>query len=286
MESPDMRVQYHTRQELKRKSAQESVSVKGSLQLEDNRREGIAQRKLQNITNDYSRAKQMVVISRNNLIGQQPQFSMVQRIKTFQLSKKRVREPKNQNRELSKKQIQEIDNNAWSIAVAATAPHRPEDQIVKKINHGFSEDMDANTIITGADNMECTVNYYGENEDYSTNDASLRLGQMTSLFTHELEYHANVGVVEYFNTADETTPDEEHSGMFDPEKREYHLEASKRAIENLENLQARRAYVTTWEADVLKHIAWDDDLKPKDRKEAKKWAKQAAGELITYAESL
>jgi hypothetical protein len=183
-----------------------------------------------------------------------------------------------QLKDLTDKEIETIDRKAWDSAVAATRSIRPENQEPVRIDSGSNDNLDADTLIRGQDNQILQVTYYPQNDAFSQTNRSLRLGQMTALFNHELAYHGSQEVIDKYNTDDEN-PDDEHFAMFDPDRRDDLLATSVAALEDMTDTKARLAYINWWEADVKEHADWDDSRKPSERLEAKKWATKTARAL-------
>lgn len=183
-----------------------------------------------------------------------------------------------QRKDLTDKEIAAIDRKAWDTAVAATRSIRPENQEPVKIDGGSNDNLDADTLIRGKDNQILQVTYYPQNDAFSQTNRSLRLGQMTALFNHELAYHGSQEVIDKYNTDDEN-PDDEHFAMFDPDRRDDLLATTVAALEDMTDTKARLAYINWWEADVKEHADWDESRKPSERLEAKKWATKTARAL-------
>jgi hypothetical protein len=249
-------------------SSEKRRSIELPCQFVDNRPKAIADSNTQVEVNDNLRVKQLKVFQDvvNKSILHTDNLMICQRVTQFN--------------GLNRKKIQRIDNQAWKIALATTASKRPNGQKAIKVNKGYSEDMNAHARVTGENNEGLEVWYYQDNDDFSQTDEQTRIGQMTALFNHELLYHGNRDVVENWNTDEETEPEEEHQKMFHPDFREKYLETTKIALSNLENLNAQFEYISWWEKDIKTHIDWDDEFKPRQKKEAKNWVRKTASDLI------
>ena len=188
------------------------------------------------------------------------------------------REPGPKPTGLTRKQVQAIDNRAWEIALEATKDKRPQGQRATKVNEGTSDDTDAVTRVTGANLGVLTVTYYQDNDTLSQENESTRLGQMTALFNHELAYHGSAAVVAGMQHGTDD-PDDEHFSMFDPRRREDLAETSIAALDAITDLKAQLEYIAWWEKDIKTHIGWDDEIRPRDRKEARAWAEKTASAM-------
>jgi len=183
-----------------------------------------------------------------------------------------------QFKDLSDKEVAQIDQKAWDAAIAATLNHRPANQKPVKIDDGEDDDQDAITRIRGKNNEILEVKYYPENPTFSRTNRSVRLGQMTALFNHELVYHGSHEVLANYNT-DLEDADDEHFAMFDPARRDNLLESTVAALEQMTDVKARLTYINWWEADVKTHADWDESRQPSERLEGKKWVTKTARAL-------
>ncbi len=155
---------------------------------------------------------------------------------------------------LDQQVLDDVDDQAWATALAATAHLRPDGQRAEQKDRGYSEGMDANTRITARDRQGVEVTDFSENEAFSNTNARERLGQMTALFVHELSYHGNSSVAATVGTEAETSQDEEHHLMFARSDRERMLTATRSALERLPDTTSRVEYVLYWQEDLLDHI--------------------------------
>jgi len=232
----------------------DAVTQKQSFGFVDNRPEVVVQIKLQEMATHHTEKK----------------------LHTIQ--KKGSKSMPIQLKELSEKEVNEIDKRAWKAAVDATAILRPEHQVVKLINGGGSDILDAVTRIRGRNNEILEVTYYPDNESLLRGDRQKRFGVMTALFNHELAYHGNVETIGNFNT-DQENPDDEHHAMYDPARREDLLLSTKAILEDMGDPKARLAYINWWVTDIKEHTEQNDELPFGARRKANKWASETGRRL-------
>lgn len=188
---------------------------------------------------------------------------------------------------LSDEQKEEIDEGAFERAKNATEHLLPDGikvdwQYQGNIAEATTRFVENAESPLGFDVM-IDVNEADEWPDYNQIYYNARLGQRTTLFIHELAYHANKDAFQRM-LLEEDDPDIDHRSIFLPATREKYFIAFLNGLrENVDRRkrstpEEKKALITSWYEDVQHHIE-EYQESDEEAEEAMEWLAETKAEV-------